>query len=120
MKTPVLKRGDVVIVDFSATEPAANVRPALIVQNDRDNGRTAKTIIVQVTGNTRRAHEDTHYLIDQTHPDWKAAGLRMPSVVNGSSLFYVRQGDVLKVIGHLSETTMRQVNDCLKAALDLT
>ena len=33
------RRGDVVIVDFSPNDPRAKVRPALIVQNDRDNVR---------------------------------------------------------------------------------
>ena len=32
-------RGDVVIVDFRPTNPAAKVRPALVIQNDRDNTR---------------------------------------------------------------------------------
>jgi mRNA-degrading endonuclease toxin of MazEF toxin-antitoxin module len=119
MKRSALRRGDVVIVDFGATQPAAHIRPALIVQNDRDNARTARTIIVQVTGNLRRAHENTHYLIDQNHPDWPASGLRMPSVVNGSSLFYIQQADVRKAIGHLSPATMQQVSECLKAALGI-
>jgi len=109
-----------VVVNFGATESAAQGRPALIVQNDRDNARTTKTIVVQITGNPRRAYEETHHLIDHSHPDWAASGLRMPSAVNASSVFYVRQLDVISEIGHLSDATMQQINDCLKAALELT
>jgi mRNA interferase MazF len=43
-----MKRGDVVIVDFPfATGTSSKVRPALIVQNDRDNKQIAKTIVRQ-------------------------------------------------------------------------
>jgi mRNA-degrading endonuclease toxin of MazEF toxin-antitoxin module len=38
-------RGDVVIVDFRPVHPAAGVRPALVIQNDRDNARMSKTIV---------------------------------------------------------------------------
>ena len=42
----MIRRGDVVIVDFPFTDvPTSKVRPALVVQNDVDNGRRRKTII---------------------------------------------------------------------------
>ncbi len=52
----IVRRGDVVLMDYPyAVGTGLKVRPALVVQNDRDNGRLATTIIVQITGNTRRA-----------------------------------------------------------------
>lgn len=42
-------KGDVVIVDFRPLNPAAKVRPAIVVQSDRHNGRPANTIIAQIT-----------------------------------------------------------------------
>ena len=65
-----IRRGRVVLVDFAPTNPASGVRPALIVQNDRDNGRMANTIVAQVTSNISRAHEDTQLLLDPAHSDW--------------------------------------------------
>jgi mRNA interferase MazF len=114
-----LKRGDVVVVDFLPTRPAAQVRPALVVQNDRDNSRTDNTIVVQITTNLSRAGHDTQLLIDPHHPAWQASGLLRPSVVNGSCLAYVEQQDVLRVIGCLTDDAMLQVNECLRAALGL-
>jgi mRNA-degrading endonuclease toxin of MazEF toxin-antitoxin module len=38
-----MNRGDVVTVDFSRYDPTDKVRPALVVQNDRDNLRMTKT-----------------------------------------------------------------------------
>ena len=114
-----LHRGDVVIVDFLPTKPNAFIRPALVVQNDRDNARTVNTIVVQITRNLTRAHEDTHLLIDSGHPDWQNSGLATASAVNCSTLAYVDQQDVLRIIGQLSAATMQRVDSCLKAALGL-
>jgi mRNA-degrading endonuclease toxin of MazEF toxin-antitoxin module len=41
----------------------AKVRPALVVQNDRDNQRLVNTIVVQITSVTRRALAPTQLLI---------------------------------------------------------
>jgi mRNA-degrading endonuclease toxin of MazEF toxin-antitoxin module len=59
-----MNRGDIVIVDFSPASPSAGIRPAVVVQNDRDNARMQNTIVAQVTSNIRRAQEDTQLLID--------------------------------------------------------
>ena len=112
-------RGDVVIVDFRPLNPAAKVRPAVVIQSDRHNARLANTIIVQITSNVSRAHEDTQLLIDQTHPDWANSGLRLPSVINAANLATVLQAHITHVIGHLSTTTMSKLDECLKSALDL-
>ena len=112
-------RGDIVIVDFRPTNPSAKVRPAVVVQNDRDNSRMKNTIIAQITSNIARALEDTQLLIDQAHPDWVASGLRLPSVVNSSNLATVLQTQITHTIGHLSDATMAEIDKCLKAALEL-
>jgi mRNA-degrading endonuclease toxin of MazEF toxin-antitoxin module len=113
-------RGSLVIIDFSATSPRAGVRPGLVVQNDADNARMHNTIVVQVTTNVRRAGEPTQHLIDATHPDWAASGLRHPSVVNCSNVATIAKVDIRKTIGTLSPATMAHVDSCLKAALNLT
>ena len=113
-------RGRLVIVDFSAVNPNAGVRPALIVQNDLDNARMQNTIVAQVTTNIRRAGNATQFLIDHAHPDWQLSGLMRPSVINCSNLATISQADIRKVIGTLSPATLRQLEACLKAALALS
>jgi mRNA interferase MazF len=55
-----VQRGDVVLLDYPyASGGGAKVRPALVVQNDRDNQRLTNTIVVQITSVTRRALEPT-------------------------------------------------------------
>ena len=112
-----MNRGDIVIVDFRPTSPSAGVRPALVVQNDRDNARMRNTIVAQVTTNIVRAEHDTQILIDATHPDWTSSGLLRPSVVNCSNVYTIDQGDVARIVGDLSSTTMFEIDECLKAAL---
>jgi mRNA interferase MazF len=78
-----VRRGDVVLVDFPfSTGGGAKVRPALVVQNDRDNQRLTNTIVVQITSTTRRAFEATQLVIPLSSPSGIQSGLRQDSVVN--------------------------------------
>jgi len=114
-----MNRGEVVIVDFRSVNPKAGVRPALVVQNDRDNARMSNTIVAQVTTNIRRLSQDTQILIDANHPDWASSGLRRTSVVNCSNVYTIEQSDVARIIGSLSAATMQRIDGCLKAALGI-
>ena len=114
-----MNRGDLVVVDFRATVPKAGVRPALVVQNDRDNARMSNIIVVQITTTIRRMTQDTQLLIDANHPDWSRSGLRRHSVVNCSNIYTIEQRDVARTIGSLSVTTMQAIDRCLKIALGI-
>jgi mRNA interferase MazF len=115
-----VQRGDVVLVSFPfAGGGGGKVRPALVVQNDRDNGRLTNTIIAMITGQTKRALEPTQLLVDLSTPDGAHSGLRKTSVVNCINLFTLEQTKVLRTIGRLSAPLMRQVDACLRSALGL-
>jgi len=116
-----VKRGDIVLVDFPfATGGGSKVRPALVVQTDRNNARLQDTIVAIITGNVTRAGvEPTQYLIDPSHPDWQLSGLMLPSVVKCENIYTFNNRRILRVIGQLSPGTLQRVNDCLKASLDL-
>ena len=114
-----MTRGDVVIVDFRPSNPHAGVRPALVIQNDRDNARMGNTIVVQITTNVSRSHLDTQLLIEPQHPDWSRSGLRQTSVVNASNIYTVEQADIARVIGSLSLVMMQQIDRCSQIAMGL-
>ena len=115
------RRGDVVLVDFPFTGGgAAKVRPALVVQNDRDNGRLSNTIVAMITGRTQRAAEPTQLLLDVSTPDGKQTGLITNSVVNCVNLFTIEQRKVLRTLGRLAPTLPRQIDDGLKVAFSLS
>jgi mRNA interferase MazF len=112
-------RGDVVIVDWPFVGGGSKPRPALVVQNDRDNNRLTNTVVAMITSRTHRAHEPTQLLIDIATPEGKQTGLHRSSVVNCVNMFTVEQAKILHVIGTMPATLMQQVDGCLKAALDL-
>ncbi len=115
-----LQRGDVVLVDYPyAGGGRSKVRPALVIQNDRDNVRLLNTIVTQITSVVRRAMEPTQLLVDTATPEGQATGLRQDSVVNCVNLLTLDQSKVLRKLGVMSAGLMQQVNVCLKAALDL-
>jgi mRNA interferase MazF len=114
------RRGDVVMLDFPFTDTrTSKVRPALVVQNDRDNQKLRKTVIAMITGNTRRRGDPSHLYIDPADPDGASSGLSFPSLISCNNLFTVEQDSILHVIGHLSDALKRQLGNCLKAALEL-
>jgi mRNA interferase MazF len=117
---PVLTRGDVVLVDYPFSSGAGSKRrPALVLQNDRDNARLTNTIIAMITSQTARAHEATQLLIALSTPEGRQSGLRQDSVVACNSLFTIERRLVLHRIGMLSVDLMSQIDACLKAALNL-
>jgi mRNA interferase MazF len=116
-----VRRGDVIMAFYPfASEAQGKRRPALVVQNDVDNARLQNTIIAQITSNLRRVGDPSHFLIELATPDGQQSGLLHDSVVSCNNLVTVRQDRIDKVIGSLPAAAMRQVDDCLRAALGLT
>jgi mRNA interferase MazF len=115
-----MKRGDVVLLDYPyADGSGSNVRPVLIVQNDRDNQRLTNTIVALITKNVSRVHEPTQLLIDVSTPEGQQSGLNQTSAVTCGNLFTVAQTKVRRVVGSLSPEMMTQIQVSLKVALEL-
>jgi mRNA interferase MazF len=118
-----LQRGQVVLVDWPLTKPVGRkvtkVRPALVVQNDRDNQRLTNSILAMITGQTKRSLEPTQLFIDISTADGQLTGLRSDSAVNCINLLTLDQKKIITTIGTFSAAFMLQVNDCLKEALEL-
>jgi mRNA interferase MazF len=115
-----VQRGNVILVDFPfSAGGGAKVRPALVVQNDRDNLRLPNTIVAQITSVTRRSLEPTQIMILLTSSEGKQSGLRQDSVVNTVNIATLHQSKILRTLGSLPDPVMQQVNSCLKIALQL-
>jgi mRNA-degrading endonuclease toxin of MazEF toxin-antitoxin module len=63
--------------------------------------------------------EPTQFLIDPTTPEGRSVGLAFPSAVKCENLMTIAQSDILRTLGHLSDTLKQRLNDALKAALEL-
>lgn len=115
-----VQRGDVLLAYYPfAIGTGGSRRPVLVVQNDHDNQRLHNTVVAQITSNLKRAKEPTHLLIEIGTPDGAASGLLHDSVVSCNNLVTIHESKIDKVIGHLPDVLMRQIDDCLKAALGL-
>ena len=111
----MVRRGDVVLVAFPYTDGGGGkVRPALVVQADRNNQRLRNTVVAMITGNIRLAgRELTQFLID------KEAGVLGPSAVKCENLYTVAQSDILRTLGRLTPEQAVAVDSCLRYALGL-
>lgn len=115
-----MKRGDVVIIDFPYTDRrASKIRPALVVQNDSDNSQLLDTVVALITGNISYVEETTQYFVEPDTLEGASSGLHGPSSILCCHLYTVRQSRIIQIVGNLSENTMQQVNESLKAALYL-
>jgi mRNA interferase MazF len=115
-----MKRGDVVVVEFPfADGKRGKNRPSVVVQNDRDNARLTNTVVAMISGNIKHSAEPTQILVDPTGEVGRSSGLHGPSVVKCCNLFTVRQQDVSRVIGHLSDELIHAVDGALKSALGI-
>jgi mRNA interferase MazF len=115
-----MKRGDVIILDHPYSDGSGSkVRPALVVQNDRDNVRLTNTIVVLITRNVGRAGEPSQMLIDLMTPEGRQSGLNQTSALVCTNLFTVAQARARRIIGSLPPSLMAKVDDCLRVALGL-
>ena len=116
-----MNRGDVVIVRFPyAGGMGSKVRAALVVQCDRLNHKLHNTLLAMISGNTRLVgSETTQFLIDPATSEGASSGLSYASAGKCENLATIPQADIIKTIGHLSDTLKQKLNNCLKSVLEL-
>lgn len=113
-----IRRGDVVLAMYPfASGTGASRRPAVVVQDDRDNARMQNTIIAQVTTNLGRAAEPTHLRIDVGSNEAGETGLLHNSVVSCNNLATVHTDRIVRVIGHLSDAMSRHLDACFEGSI---
>jgi mRNA-degrading endonuclease toxin of MazEF toxin-antitoxin module len=115
-----MKRGDVVLANLpfiGAT--GSKLRPALVVQDDLLNRTIRQTLIAEITSNLAHVSQPHQVLIDISTPDGAVSGLLTNSAVRCNRLHLIPQADVRRIIGSLSPSFMRQVEDALKSALGI-
>lgn len=115
-----MKRGDVILVRFPHPSGIrGKKRPAVIVQADTHAATVRTVVVAEVTKNLSMAHDPACLFIDINTPEGKATGLLHDSVESCLLLATVDAASVAQVLGALSPTLTRKLDDCLKAALGL-
>jgi mRNA interferase MazF len=114
-------RGEIVLAELLFSNMAGSkIRPALVVQSDRNNRRLQDVIVAVITKTVKNvAAEPTQLLIDITTPEGRATNLLHTSAVKCEHLMTIERRLIRRTIGRLPPVPMPRVNDCLKAALDL-
>jgi mRNA interferase MazF len=114
-------RGDVVMVDWLFSDRTGSKRrPALVVQNDAYNTTLDDTILALITSsNRRRVGAATQLEIDISTPDGLQTGLAIDSVVQCENLVTIDRKFILRIRGQMAAALMHQIDNCLKAALDI-
>ena len=115
-----MKRGDVVLAEYPhASGGGSSKRPVLVIQSDTYNKRIRNTIIAQITSTLSRTGDPAHLSIDISTGDGTRTGLLRNSIVSCNNLNTIDQKRMPRKIGELSPALMRQIDDCLKAALGI-
>ena len=114
------ERGEALIAHFPhADGSGSKPRPVLVVQADVYNAKLHNLVVAEITGNLAHASDPASLLIDVRTPDGKATGLNRNSVISCVNLMTILERRVAKRIGQVTAAMMKQVEDCLKAALSL-
>jgi mRNA interferase MazF len=117
----IVSRGDVVLVDFPFSSGAAlKLRPAVVVQNDKNNRRLSSTILAPITSNTRYSAEATQVLIDPRTQEGASSGLLKLSAIKAENLATVELKLIRRKIGVLSKQSLTSLELALKESLALT
>ncbi len=115
-----VRRGDIVLLDFPyPSGVGAKLRPRLVVQNDRDNGRLTTTVVVQITTTTHRSQEPTQVLVEIGTVEGRQSGLAFDSVVNCINIVTLDRNRVKRRLGNLPVALMQMVDEALKAEFEI-
>ena len=115
-----IQRGDVVLARVPHTAGTRGKRrPAVVVQANSYNAVLRHVIVAEVTSNPRWMNDPACAFIDISTPEGKATGLHQNGVISCFHLVTMNEDRLGPPIGRLSTTILQQVNNCLKAALEL-
>ena len=109
----IIRRGDIVIVDFGNRFGCETdgIRPAVILQNDVGNEHSPTTIVAPFTAKNPKGDElPVHY---------KGVNLKKESMLLLEQITTIDKKKVLGWLGHLENKTMKEINEKIMISLAL-
>ena len=94
-------------------------RPAVVIQNDRNNARLDNVIIVQMTTRLHPPNEPTRMVIDPQTPDGRLTGLWRVTAISCENLVTIEKRHIVRQLGVLTPALVQVLDQCLKASLAL-
>lgn len=117
-----LKRGDIVLVYYPLISTGLSerkLRPAVVVQCNKNNLRLNDVILIPLTSRTKEKLEETHTFIPKDSPEGIKAGIRLDSVIKAETILTLPKSFICKRIGHLPSSVIKKVNKCLAFSIQL-
>jgi len=113
-----VRGGTVVLAPFPFTDlPGSKVRPGVVVSRSDRPGEDV--ILTSVSSVVPLRLVPTDLFVDPSHPSFHETGLKVPSLVKCDKLASVQRRLILGELGQLPTSVLRELDQCLRHALDL-
>ena len=116
-----IKRGEIYYADLSPVvgSEQGGLRPVLIVQNDVGNKYSPTVIAAAITSRVSKTKLPTHIDISCSNRDELSPGLAKDSIILLEQIRTLDKKRLKEKMGHLDDSTMRQVNDAITVSFGL-
>ena len=116
-----VKRGEVYKARFPhAGGSRGKKRPVVVIQADAYNQRLRTAVVAQLTTNLTDENDPACLLIEVSSPAGQSAGITQDSLISCYLISLMSEDRLTEQIGTLPADVMDQVEDCLKAVLEIT
>ena len=111
------RRGEIYLVEFDPARghEIQKTRPALVIQNNIGNRHGSVTIVAAITSHL----SSVPFPVDVVVTPTKANGLSVASSIKLGQIRSVDRGRLLKRLGILDASALRQVDEAIKISLGL-
>ncbi len=111
-----MKRGAIILTPFPFSDlTTIKRRPAVIVSSADEN----EVIVAFITSQVRKATHPTDLIIEASHPDFAATGLKKDSAIRLRKLCTIEKSIIYGETGEASQDLLREINLRLRIALQL-
>lgn len=112
-------KGTIVLTIFPFTDlTSAKRRPALVIS--AQESPQGDVIVAFISSVIPKTIASTDYLLSTTHPDFVVSGLIKDSLLKADKLATLNKSIFTGIIGNLSKSTLQDIDNCLKLALDIS
>ncbi len=113
------RRGEVLLADIAFSDRSGSKRRPVVVVSADANNLAIDDLILAAVSTVGRSGAFTHVLVDPAISDGQGSGLLHTSYIQCENLFTLDRRFIIRRLGSLSIVVLHQVNDHLKAALEL-
>ncbi len=111
-----MKRGAIILTPFPFSDlTTTKRRPAVVVSSADEN----EVIVAFITSQVRKATHPADLIIETSHPDFAATGLKKDSAIRLRKLCTIEKSIIYGEVGEASDDLLREINLRLRIALQL-